>query len=284
MPAASGSQSTAVRPAKDARPRRGSWCSPWTTFRRCTRIFDGEGRSSSVPRRTGRTVESRICMTRKAMRSGSWRSRGRGRTAIDGWPLWSIGTNEPPPNSPRESGGPTPTLARPLARAAYPIRMSGPTAVVLLSGGMDSATATAIAKADGLEVIGLTIDYGQRHRKELDAAKSVAKYLGVKEHRLVRLDLTPIGGSALTDRRVPIPEGRPPDEIRTPLIRMTKADIVRRGVELGVPWELTWSCYHGRPKACGVCDSCQLRLKGFREAGVRDPIPYERERDRKTNA
>ncbi len=65
---------------------------------------------------------------------------------------------------------------------------------------------------------------------------------------------------------------------------MTKADIVRRGVELGVPWELTWSCYHGRPKACGVCDSCQLRLKGFREAGVRDPIPYERERDRKTNA
>ncbi len=235
--------------------------------------------------------------------------------------------------------------------------MSDPTAVVLLSGGMDSATATAIARADGLEVIGLTIDYGQRHRKELDAAKSVAKYFGVKEHRVVRLDLTPIGGSALTDRRVPIPEGRPPEEIgtgipptyvparntiflsyalalaeavgakaiyiaansydyagypdcrpeyyeafahvarlgtkrgvegdpveiRTPLIRMTKADIVRSGVKLGVPWELTWSCYHGRPKACGVCDSCQLRLKGFREAGVRDPIPYERERDRKTN-
>src|SRR6266704_3432121 len=93
--------------------------------------------------------------------------------------------------------------------------MSDPTAVVLLSGGMDSATATAIAKADGFEVIGLTIDYGQRHRKELDAAKSVAKYFGVKEHRLVRLDLTPIGGSALTDRRVPIPEGRPPEEIGT---------------------------------------------------------------------
>jgi len=236
--------------------------------------------------------------------------------------------------------------------------MSGPTAVVLLSGGMDSATATAIAKADGFDVIGLTIDYGQRHRKELDAAQSVAKSLGVKEHRVVRLDLTPIGGSALTDPRVPIPEGRPPEEIgtgipptyvparntiflsyalavaeavgakaiyiaansydyagypdcrpeyyeafahvarlgtkrgvegdpveiRTPLIRMTKADIVRKGVELGVPWELTWSCYHGRPKACGVCDSCQLRLKGFREAGVRDPIPYERRRDRKTNA
>ncbi len=64
-------------------------------------------------------------------------------------------------------------------------------------------------------------------------------------------------------------------EIRTPVIRMTKADIVRKGTELRVPFELTWSCYHGRAKACGVCDSCQLRLKGFREAGVPDPVPYE---------
>src|SRR5207245_11411256 len=91
--------------------------------------------------------------------------------------------------------------------------MSGPTAVVLLSGGMDSATATPIAKADGLEVIGLTIDYGQRHRKELDAAKSIAKYFGVKEHRVVRLDLASIGGAAWTDRRLRIPQGRPLEEM-----------------------------------------------------------------------
>ncbi len=65
-------------------------------------------------------------------------------------------------------------------------------------------------------------------------------------------------------------------EIRTPLIAMTKADIVRKGEEFGVPWALTWSCYQGEEKACGVCDSCQLRLKGFREAGVKDPLPYAR--------
>ncbi len=207
--------------------------------------------------------------------------------------------------------------------------MSGPTAVVLLSGGMDSATATAIAKADGLEVIGLTIDYGQRHRKELDAAKSVAIPEGrppeeigtgipptyVPARNTIFLSYALALAEAVGAKAIYIaansydyagyPDCRPeyyeafahvarlgtkrgvegdPVEIRTPLIRMTKADIVRRGVELGVPWELTWSCYHGRPKACGVCDSCQLRLKGFREAGVRDPIPYERERDRKTNA
>ena len=72
-------------------------------------------------------------------------------------------------------------------------------------------------------------------------------------------------------------------EIRTPLIAMSKADIVRKGEELGVPWALTWSCYRGEEKACGVCDSCQLRLKGFREAGVKDPLPYAR-RPRATNA
>ncbi len=231
-----------------------------------------------------------------------------------------------------------------------------PTAVVLLSGGMDSATALAMTKADGFDVIALTVDYGQRHRKEIDAARGVAKYLGVREHRVVSLDLTAIGGSALTDPRIDVPsrrriqeigQGIPstyvparntillsyalglaeaaganaiviaanridysgyPDcrpeyfrafealaglatkrgvdgdgiEIRTPLIDMTKADIVRRGQALAVPWELTWSCYHGRAKACGLCDSCQLRRKGFREAGVRDPIPYEPRR--RTNA
>ncbi|HYM38981.1 MAG TPA: 7-cyano-7-deazaguanine synthase QueC [Thermoplasmata archaeon] len=229
-------------------------------------------------------------------------------------------------------------------------------AVVLLSGGMDSATALAIALQDGFEVTALSVDYGQRHRKELEAARKVAKHFGVRDHRLVSLDFTAIGGSALTDKRIPIPEQRrleeigqgiPPTyvparntillsyalglaetvgakgiyiaanqidfsgypdcrpefyrafqevarlgtkrgvegdviEIRTPLIAMSKADIVRRGEELGVPWALTWSCYRGEEKACGVCDSCQLRLKGFREAGVKDPLPYAR-RPRTTN-
>ena len=230
-------------------------------------------------------------------------------------------------------------------------------AVVLLSGGMDSATALAIALQDGFEVTALSVDYGQRHRKELDAARKIAKHFGVKDHRVVSLDLTAIGGSALTDRKIPVPEQRRleeigqgipvtyvparntillsyalglaeatgakaiyiaanqidfsgyPDcrpefyrafqevarlgtkrgvegdviEIRTPLIAMSKADIVRKGEELGVPWALTWSCYRGEEKACGVCDSCQLRLKGFREAGVKDPLPYAR-RPRATNA
>ncbi len=232
-----------------------------------------------------------------------------------------------------------------------------PRAVVLLSGGMDSATALAIALRDGFEVTALSVDYGQRHRKEIDAAKKVAKHFGVRDHRVVALDLTAIGGSALTDKKIPVPaqrrleeigQGIPPTyvparntillsyalglaeatgakaiyiaanqidysgypdcrpefyksfaevarlgtkrgvegdviEIRTPLIAMSKADIVRKGEELGVPWALTWSCYQGEEKACGVCDSCQLRLKGFREAGVKDPIPYAR-RPRTTNA
>ncbi len=225
-------------------------------------------------------------------------------------------------------------------------------AVVLLSGGMDSATVLAIALKDGFEVIALSVDYGQRHRKELDAARKVARHFGVRDHRVVSLDLTAVGGSALTDRRIPVPSQRRleeigptipvtyvparntillsyalglaeatgsraiyiaanaldysgyPDcrpefykafqevarlgtkrgvegdviEIRTPLIAMSKADIVRKGEELGVPWALTWSCYQGGDKACGVCDSCQLRLKGFREAGVKDPIEYARPR------
>ncbi len=215
---------------------------------------------------------------------------------------------------------------------------------------MDSATALAVALKDGFEVTALSVDYGQRHRKEVDAARKIAKHFGVKDHRVVSLDLTAIGGSALTDAKIHIPEQRRleeigrdipatyvparntillsyalglaettgaqaiyiaansqdysgyPDcrpefykafqeiarlgtkrgvegdviEIRTPLIAMSKADIVRKGEELGVPWALTWSCYRGEEKACGVCDSCQLRLKGFREAGVKDPIPYAR--------
>ena len=226
----------------------------------------------------------------------------------------------------------------------------GNRAVILLSGGMDSATALAIAKSEGLDAIALTFDYRQRHRKEVEAARRIARHFGVRDHRVVRLDLGEIGGSALTDRRIPIPEQRRLEEIgqtipatyvparntillsyalglaevtgakaiyiaanavdysgyvdcrpefykafqevarlgtkrgvegdvieiRTPLIAMTKADIVRKGEELGVPWKLTWSCYRGGERACGVCDSCQLRLKGFREAGVKDPLPYAR--------
>ncbi len=228
----------------------------------------------------------------------------------------------------------------------------GDRAVVLLSGGMDSATALAMTRAEGFDIVSLTFDYGQRHQKEVEAAKKVAKHFGVTDHRIVKIDLTAIGGSALTDFRIRVPEQRSLEEIgrgipptyvparntillsyslgfaeatganviviaanyldaagypdcrpeyyrafqevarlgtkrgvegdviaiRTPLIGMTKADIVRRGEELGVPWKLTWSCYHGGEKACGVCDSCQLRLKGFREAGVKDPLPYARRR------
>ena len=215
---------------------------------------------------------------------------------------------------------------------------------------MDSATALAMTKAEGFEIVTLTFDYGQRHRREIEAAKRVAKHFDVRDHRVVNLDLSAIGGSALTDRRIRVPEQRSLEEIGrgipptyvparntillsyalalaeatgtnaiviaaqsldyagypdcrpeyyrafqevarlgtkrgvegdviailTPVIGMTKADIVRKGEELGVPWKLTWSCYHGGEKACGVCDSCQLRLKGFREAGVRDPLLYAR--------
>lgn len=233
-----------------------------------------------------------------------------------------------------------------------------PLAIVLLSGGMDSATALAMTKADGFDVIALTFDYGQRHRKEIDAARALAKHYRVRDHRIVSVDLAALGGSALTDRSIRVPEQRsleeigqgiPPTyvparntillsyalglaeatisrviviganyqdssgypdcrpefykafqevarlgtkrgvagdviEIRTPVIHMTKADIVRKGQELGVPWELTWSCYLGGAKACGVCDSCQLRLKGFREAGVKDLLPYASPRRRAANA
>ena len=223
-------------------------------------------------------------------------------------------------------------------------------ATVLLSGGLDSSTALAMTLKEGREVHALTIDYGQRHRKEIEAAKRVAKHFGVRSHKVVKIDLTTIGGSALTDKNVRVPsqrtleqmgqgipvtyvparntillglalayseatdadeiviaanaidysgypdcrpefysafqevarlgtkrgvEGRP-ISIVTPLIAMTKADIVLKGEELGVPWKLTWSCYLGGEKACGACDSCQLRLKGFREAGVKDPLPYAR--------
>jgi len=218
-------------------------------------------------------------------------------------------------------------------------------AVVLLSGGMDSAVAAAIARADGFGLAALTIDYGQRHARELSAAQALARALGCLDHRVVRVDLGAIGGSSLTDARIPVPKNRGPDDIGTgipstyvpsrnivflavaagyaeaigagavyiganaidysgypdcrpgflkafedalalgtragnegrairvlaPLLQLSKADIVRRGRELGVPFEITWSCYEGGERPCGRCDSCLLRAKGFAEAGVDDP-------------
>lgn len=223
-------------------------------------------------------------------------------------------------------------------------------AVVLLSGGLDSSTCLAIALSKGREVHALTVDYGQRHAKEVEAARAVAEHFGVADHKTLKVDLGAIGGSALTDAAIDVPEGRtaedfargiPPtyvparntillglalahaeaidaDEIyvaanavdysgypdcrpefyeafrevarlgtkrgvegrpiriHTPLIRMTKADIVRTGAKLGVPFERTWSCYRGGEEACGACDSCQLRRRGFAEAGLEDPLPYAR--------
>jgi 7-cyano-7-deazaguanine synthase len=217
-------------------------------------------------------------------------------------------------------------------------------AVVLLSGGLDSYTAAAIARSQGFSLCALTVHYGQRHAVELDAARAVAAALGVERHLELAIDLRAIGGSALTadvdvprDRSgseagIPItyvparntiflslalgwaevldahdivigvnaldysgyPDCRPefiaafervaalgtragiegtPFRVRTPLIHLSKAEIIKRGLALGVRYELTTSCYDPLPgqRPCGRCDSCILRAKGFREAGVADP-------------
>jgi len=222
-------------------------------------------------------------------------------------------------------------------------------AVVLLSGGIDSTTTLAIVLADGYEAYALSFDYGQRHRIETEAAHRTANSLGVKEHRIARIDLRVFGGSALTDN-VAVPKQRAeteiahgipvtyvparntiflayalawaevieandifigvnaidysgyPDcrpefivafenlanlgtkagvegkrfQIHTPLIKFSKADIIRKAVELRVDLSLTHSCYDPTSEglACGGCDSCLLRLKGFREAEMKDPIRY----------
>lgn len=213
--------------------------------------------------------------------------------------------------------------------------------VVLLSGGLDSCTCAAIAKNKGYAVYAMTFDYGQRHDVEVDAARAVALKVGVVEHKVVKIDLRQIGGSALTsDIDVPkdrkIDDGVPvtyvpfrnaillsfatawaevvgahdvfvgvnaldysgyPDcrgefisafekvmnlgtrcggfRIVAPLLKLSKRDIVLRAVKEGAPIELTHSCYSPvSGKACGRCDSCQLRLKGFSEAGVSDPVEY----------
>jgi len=225
-------------------------------------------------------------------------------------------------------------------------------AVVLLSGGLDSATTLAIARAEGYECHALSFDYGQRHVCELESAKKVAAALGAVQHLTLRLDLRAIGGSALTaDIEVPkgrsdeamsagIPvtyvparntiflshalawaevlgaedvfigvnfldysgypdcrpefieafeklanlatqagvEGRSRFRVHTPLIELSKAQIVARAYELNVDLSLTWSCYAPEPdgRACGLCDSCLLRKKGFAEARLADPVPSAR--------
>ncbi|MEA3279465.1 MAG: 7-cyano-7-deazaguanine synthase QueC [Thermodesulfobacteriota bacterium] len=223
-------------------------------------------------------------------------------------------------------------------------------AVVLLSGGVDSATVTAIAKHEGFEIHCLSFFYGQRHSVELSAAKRVAGAIGAAKHLITNIDLTNIGHSALTDninvpknrnirnvaKEIPVtyvparntiflsyalalaevirssdifigvnaidysgyPDCRPEYiaafermanlatkagvegitkiKIRTPLINMTKAEIIKKGIELGVDYSLTHSCYDPSPDnlACGCCDSCILRKQGFKEAGIADPTKY----------
>ncbi len=222
-------------------------------------------------------------------------------------------------------------------------------AVVLLSGGLDSATVLAICRAEGFQAYALSFRYGQRHAREIAAAQSVARSLGAEEHRLAEIDLRAFGGSALT-ADLPVPQERSESEmasgipityvparntiflsyalawaevlgatdifiganaidysgypdcrpefirafetlanlatragvagarftVHAPLLALSKAQIIQRGMSLGVDYSLTHSCYDPAPdgRACGRCDSCHLRLKGFRAAGLTDPIPY----------
>ncbi|MCG7841105.1 MAG: 7-cyano-7-deazaguanine synthase QueC [Methanomassiliicoccales archaeon] len=218
--------------------------------------------------------------------------------------------------------------------------------ICLLSGGLDSTVTMAYAIREGFEVTALTINYGQRHQRELEAAKAIAEHYGVP-HIIMDIPLTSFH-SALTDLSIPVPDraadligydipdtyvparniiflsvavglaesigagsifigansidysGYPdcrpefflafeqmlevgtksgtlghPVKVEHPILRRTKAEIVKLGMMLEAPLNLTWSCYRGREKACGHCDSCVLRLKGFEEAGFTDPVPYE---------
>ena len=232
--------------------------------------------------------------------------------------------------------------------------MTDKKAVVLLSGGLDSATTLAIARAEGFECHALTFRYGQRHHQEIEAAKKIASSLRAAEHRIIDIDLASFGGSALTDSTIEVPKDRAdlgdsaqipstyvparntiflsyalawaevlgafdifigvnatdysgyPDCraefiaafeetanlataaaiqgkdrycIHTPIIDMTKAQIILTGTKFGVDYSLTHSCYDPdeQGRSCGRCDSCRLRLKGFAEAGLEDPIEYVKE-------
>ena len=229
--------------------------------------------------------------------------------------------------------------------------MSAKKAIVLLSGGVDSATTLAIAKTEGFDCYALSFEYGQRHSLELEAAQKMAMAFRVSEHYIINIDLTQFGHSALTDFRLAVPKNRPdlekhttipityvparntiflsyalawseaiecfdifigvnamdysgyPDcrgeyisafekmanlataaavsgkgkyTIHTPVIEMTKGQIIKRGTQLGVDYSITHSCYDPSDDglACGKCDSCRLRLKGFEEAGRTDPVRY----------
>jgi len=229
--------------------------------------------------------------------------------------------------------------------------VAGKKAVILLSGGIDSATTLAIARSEGFKCYALTFEYGQRHHREIESAKKVAQSLAVAEHRIIDIDLAAFGGSALTDPNIDVPKDRtelgksgqiPPTyvparntiflsyalawaevlgafdifigvnttdysgypdcraefiaafektanlataaavqgrgqyRINTPIIDMTKAQIILTGTSLGVDYSLTHSCYDPDEQggSCGRCDSCRLRLKGFDEAGLKDPIEY----------
>lgn len=219
-------------------------------------------------------------------------------------------------------------------------------AVVLLSGGLDSATVLAIAKAEGYDCHTISFDYGQRHRAELAASAVLSDQMGAVEHKVIAIDLTAIGGSALTDTSIAVPEAeqegipvtyvparntvfmsialgwaevleaeaifvgvnavdysgypdcRPeyiaafekmanlatksgvegrPLTIATPLIDLSKQDIIKRGTELGVDYGMTVSCYQAdaEGRACGHCDSCRFRRQGFQQAGIKDPTRYQ---------
>jgi 7-cyano-7-deazaguanine synthase len=223
-------------------------------------------------------------------------------------------------------------------------------AVVLLSGGLDSTTTAAIASKQGYEIYGLTFQYGQRHEFEIEAARKVAEFLGIREHLILNIDPKSLGGSALTgsgevprgrslkEIKAEIPvtyvparntiflafalalaevkntgdifigvnavdysgypdcrleylrafqnlatraavKGRQKITIHAPLLHLSKADIIRKGMSLGVDYSLTHTCYDPNENgmACGSCDACQLRLNGFREAGFKDPLPYQAE-------
>jgi len=220
-------------------------------------------------------------------------------------------------------------------------------AIVLVSGGLDSTTTLAIAKDLGFECYALSFDYGQRHIAELHAASRIAESFGAKDHKIIKLDLGQIGGSALTDKLIDVPEspseGIPvtyvparntlflsyslawaevlnandifigvnavdysgyPDcrpeyieayehlatlatkagiegttfKIHTPLIHLSKADIIKKGISLNVDYAMTVSCYQAdvQGRACGVCDSCRFRKEGFKSANLADPTHYQR--------
>ena len=224
------------------------------------------------------------------------------------------------------------------------------TAVILLSGGLDSTTCVAIAKAQGFEPYGLTINYGQKHIFEIKSAKSIANYYNIKNHSIIDINLAHFGGSALTSDNIKVPKNRNisnindipstyvparntvflsialaraetansfdifigvnaldysgyPDcrpefisgfeklanlatkeglekrgtyKIHTPLISLTKSEIIQKGIDLGVDYSMTSSCYAPNDKGhpCKYCDACKLRLKGFKEAGIEDPLSY----------